>query len=103
MTSVTPQALILFNGNFVNRQARHLSDRLIDQAEDNAPNQIHLAYQLALCRKPTESETSVLTEFLQRETESLLQESLDIKEAKRRSLQQMCRVIFNLNEFAYPD
>ena len=103
VTSVTPQALILFNGNFVNRQAGHLSDRLIDQAGDNAPNQIHLAYQLALCRKPTSSETSVLTDFLQRETESLLQESLDIKQAKRQSLQQMCRVIFNLNEFAYPD
>ena len=76
---------------------------LFRSAGADAPNQIHLAYQLALCRKPTASETSVLSKFLQRETESLLQESLDIKEAKKRALQQMCRVIFNLNEFAYPD
>ena len=56
------------------------------EAGEDAVKQIDLAYRLALVRPPTASETRVMLDFL-----------------KRESLEQMCRVIFNLNEFAYVD
>jgi hypothetical protein len=85
-TTVAPQALTLFNGDFINRQARHFAERLRKDAGDDADRQIEHAYRLALCRRPTEAERGVMRDFL-----------------KRQSLEQMCRVMFNLNEFAYAD
>ena len=85
-TTVAPQALTLFNGAFINRQAKNLAERLRKEAGDDPGRQITLAYRLALCRPPTDAERVVLHDFL-----------------RRQSLEQMCRVVFNLNEFAYAD
>ena len=85
-TTVAPQALTLFNGGFINRQAKHFADRLRREAGDDADRQIEHAYRLALCRPPTERERGLMRAFL-----------------KREPLEQMCRVIFNLNEFVYAD
>jgi hypothetical protein len=89
-TTVAPQALTLFNGDFVNRQARHLAHRLGREAGPDPARAVELAFQLALCRPPSRSEAEALAQFLQNET-------------GQAGLEQMCRVIFNLNEFAYPD
>jgi hypothetical protein len=83
-TSVAPQALQLFNGDFVNRQARHFAARLRAEAGDQPSAQIERAYRLALARKPTPAEKDAMLSFL-----------------KDGSLEEMCRVILNLNEFAY--
>ena len=85
-TSVATQALTLFNGDFVNHQARYLAERLRREAGDDREKQIDLAWRLALTRPPKPSETAAMLEFL-----------------KREPLEQMCRVIFNLNEFVYAD
>jgi len=85
-TTVAPQALTLFNGSFINRQANHFAERLRKEAGDDADRQIDLAYRLALCRMPSEAERCAMREYLQRQ-----------------SLTQMCRVMFNLNEFMYAD
>jgi hypothetical protein len=85
-TSVATQALTLFNGDFVNRQSRFFAERLRREAGDDPAKQVDLAYRLALARPPQPAETSAMLDFLRRE-----------------SLEQMCRVIFNLNEFAYVD
>jgi hypothetical protein len=85
-TSVPTQALTLFNGDFVNRQARHFADRLRREAGDDPARQVDLAYRLALARPAKPPEIATMVEFL-----------------KREPLEQMCRVIFNLNEFAYVD
>jgi mono/diheme cytochrome c family protein len=83
-TSVATQALTLFNGDFVNRQADHFAERI--GTNSDPAKTIDLAYRLALARPPTKAESQSMLEFL-----------------KTSSLQQMCRVIFNLNEFVYPD
>ena len=70
----------------MNRQARHFAERLRREAGDDPAKQIELAYRLALARPPKASEIATMLEFL-----------------KREPLEQMCRVIFNLNEFAYAD
>jgi hypothetical protein len=94
ITSIAPQALTLFNGNFVNRQAEHFAQRLQREAGDGAARQIDLAFRLALCRQPTADESAAMQQFLARETAATDRE---------RALIQLCRVILNLNEFVYPN
>ncbi|MCX6603550.1 MAG: PSD1 and planctomycete cytochrome C domain-containing protein [Acidobacteria bacterium] len=82
-TSVAPQALQMFNGDFINRQARHFAERLRREASGQAA-QIELAYRLALARRPSAAERDAMLSFL-----------------RTSSLEEMSRVILNLNEFAY--
>ena len=107
VTSVAPQALTLFNGDFVNRQARHFANRLVREAGADPAKQINLAYRLALCRLPTVGEQKTLFAFLQHETEQFQRTDntgkIDATKARQHALQQVCRVILNLNEFCYPD
>ena len=93
VTSIAPQALILFNGEFVNTQAEHFAERLRREAGDDAAVQIDLAFRLALAREPTAAELALLTGYLQRETPQL----------GPQALVQVCRVILNTNEFVYPN
>ena len=93
VTTVAPQALTLFNGEFVNEQARVLAERLEREMPGNPEGQIERAYQLALGRLPSASERAALREFLEAGPES--------ERAERRI--QFGRVLFNLNEFAYPE
>ena len=109
VTTVAPQALSLFNGDFVNRQAGYLADRLVRDVGDDPAKQIEHAYLLALCRPPTAGEQQALDQFLKKEAESVFVESAGSpklvleEDAKRKALQQLCRVILNLNEFVYTD
>jgi hypothetical protein len=86
VTTVAPQALSLFNGDFVNQQAKHFAARLKREAGDDPAKQITLAWRLALCREPSAEELAKMQAFLREE-----------------SLEQACRVILNLNEFVYPE
>lgn len=109
VTSVAPQALTMFNGDFVNRQSEHFADRLLREAGDDARGQIELAYRLALCRRPTPSESQAMQLFLDGESNKVAAEAQSEEktfaaaEAHRRALVQLCRVVLNLNEFVYPD
>jgi hypothetical protein len=96
VTTVAPQALTLFNGDFVNEQASHFARRLQREAGDDPERQIELAFKLALCRPPTSAEREALTKFL-------VSGFAEGPDAGRMAREQMCRVILNLNEFAYPD
>jgi cytochrome c553 len=86
VTTVAPQALSLFNGDFVNQQAKHFAARLKREAGDDSAKQITLAWRLAFCREPSATELTQMHAFLHQE-----------------SLEQACRVILNLNEFVYPE
>jgi Protein of unknown function (DUF1553)/Protein of unknown function (DUF1549) len=90
-TTVAPQALTLFNGEFVNQQARYLADRLEREAGPDEAKQIDLAYRLALGRPPREREVEMFRTFLAKSG------------GGRAAREQMARVIFNLNEFVYSD
>jgi hypothetical protein len=85
VTTVAPQALMLFNGEFTQQQARSFAERLRREAGD-VDRQITLAWQLALCREPTTGEHQKMKDFL-----------ADV------SLEEACRVVLNLNEFVYPE
>src|SRR5262249_45227776 len=64
VSTVAPQALMLFNGGFVNPQAKHLAERLARDAGPDPGKQIDLAFQLALCREPTPKEHERLLAFM---------------------------------------
>lgn len=109
VTSVAPQALTLFNGQFVNEQSAHLAARLEREAGPDAERQIEQAYRLALAREPTAAERKTMLEFVGTEAARLAEESagsatpVTASVARKKALEQLCRVIFNLNEFVYPD
>jgi hypothetical protein len=105
VTSVAPQALTLMNGDFVNRQCQHFAKRLEKEAGSAPKDQVGLAWRLALCREPTDVEVTATLEFLDSETKAqqLATPALTEFEGRHRALVQMCRAIFNLNEFAYTD
>ncbi len=89
-TTVAPQALSLFNGDFIQHQARYLADRLEREAPGDGRSEIDRAFQLTLCRPPTAAESAAMLQYLN-------------KGDRRQALEQVCRVLFNLNEFVYPD
>lgn len=93
ITSIAPQALTLYNGEFVNQQSRFFAQRLRDEAGADPDCQIDRAYRLALCRPPTAEEARSLRRFLE----------IESADAPLEALVQMCRVILNLNEFVYPN
>lgn len=105
ITTVAPQALTLFNGTFVNTQARHLAERLRQEAGPEATARLELAYRLALGRPPRPAEVTALKEFLRREQSALASEKppADGPKAEDRAWVQLARVVLNLNEFVYPD
>jgi hypothetical protein len=108
VTHVPSQALTLFNSEFVNAQAGHFADRLIREADAAAEARVTLAFQLALARSPTAAELVAMTRFLQSEAARLADampaEEEDVSSrCEREALVQLCRVIFNLNEFAYSE
>ncbi len=103
-TAVPTQALTLFNGEFVNRQARYFAERLVREAGPGPTDQIERAYRLALARPPTAGEQTSMLEFLRTESERLVADSgADPSRAQREALVQLCRVIFNMSEFVYAD
>jgi hypothetical protein len=95
VTTVAPQALILFNGDFVNAQARGLAARLGREAGADTGARIDCAYRQVLCRPATEREQRMLREYLARQRDGGLSEQA--------AWRQLCRVVFNLNELVYPD
>ncbi|MDA1276755.1 MAG: DUF1549 and DUF1553 domain-containing protein [Verrucomicrobia bacterium] len=109
VTTIAPQALTLFNGDFANRQAAHFAKRLIKEVGRSPERQIDHAYRLALCRLPTTTEKGTMFQFVDNETKRFEAESVtspNLREddsSENRALEQMCRVILNLNEFVYPD
>jgi Protein of unknown function (DUF1549)/Protein of unknown function (DUF1553)/Planctomycete cytochrome C len=86
VTTVAPQALSLFNGQLTEDQAKHFAARLRREAGDDPAQQVTLAWRIALCRQPTDFEYEQINTFLRDE-----------------SLEQLCRVLLNLNEFVYPE
>ena len=106
-TTIAPQALALFNGEFANRQAVHFASRLWREAGDDVTRQIELAYRLTLCRSPNEPEIAAMKRYVAEQMELLTNEAaasqraISPNEVQQRSLELLCRVMLNLNEFVY--
>ncbi len=84
-TLTAVQALALLNNKFMVRMAEHFAARLEKQSP-NLPGRVAAAYRLALGRMPSEEEQRLLTEL-----------------ARKQGLAQVCRLLFNSNEFVFVD
>ncbi|MEW6159712.1 MAG: DUF1553 domain-containing protein [Verrucomicrobiota bacterium] len=85
VTLTALQALTLLNDPFFVRQAEHFAARLAASGSD-LRGQIELAFRLALCRPPTTEESAALRNY-----------------AEQFGMPNLCRVIFNSNEFLFVD
>ncbi|MBL8889524.1 MAG: DUF1553 domain-containing protein [Planctomycetaceae bacterium] len=80
------QALALLNNSFMLVQAREFADRVRREAGDELSAQVRRAYELALGRLPDDTERAALVEL-----------------AEGHGLENVCRLLFNLNEFVWID
>jgi Protein of unknown function (DUF1553)/Protein of unknown function (DUF1549)/Planctomycete cytochrome C len=92
VTTVAPQALILLNSDFLQQQAAALARRVRQGADGKPQDEVRAAYQRALGREPSEREQAIAVEFLQRWSNQPDQ-----------ALDELCKLILNLNEFVYID
>jgi cytochrome c551/c552 len=86
-STVAPQALALMNSEFSSAQAKSFAARVRKQAgRDDPPALVEAAWLIALGRAPAEAERSEMAAFLE-----------------RNSLELLCLLLFNANEFVYVD
>src|SRR5260370_1166399 len=71
VSTFAPQALILFNGPFLQLESRQFAARLLRECGSATERQIDYAYRLALARPPTSAEILTAREFLESQTELL--------------------------------
>jgi hypothetical protein len=84
--TITPlQSLALLNNKFMVRMAEHFAER-IERMGSNNSERIVAAWRLALGRDPSGREVSAMSSY-----------------ADRHGLANACRLIFNMNEFAFTD
>jgi mono/diheme cytochrome c family protein len=95
-TTQPAQALGMLNGDFLNRRAAALAERLRREAGDDVEAQIKRALRLTLCRQPDERHV---------ERGLALIDSLVKNHGIRRdkALDYYCLMVLNLNEFVYLD
>ena len=77
------QALSMLNNHFVVRQSERFAERVRGMRPD-LPGQIAVVYQLALGRSPSKEEAGDLLVY-----------------AKKHGLPNLCRLVFNSNEFMF--
>jgi hypothetical protein len=85
-TTTALQSLALLNNDFMLRQAGHWAKRLEREAGADATAQIRRAFSLALAREPDDAELAAAVALVQ-----------------SAGLPQLCRMLFNTNEFVTVD
>jgi hypothetical protein len=85
-STVAPQALALMNSEFTSEQAKHFAERVREQAGDDPDAAIGAGWKIALGRLPAPEERQTILDYL-----------------RRNSLERLCLLIFNMNEFLYVD
>jgi hypothetical protein len=84
-STTATQALALLNASDVAEAAKALAARVTAEATTD-DERVVLAYRLALGRRPSATEMRLAREFL-----------------RESPLSELCRALFNVNEFVYPD
>ena len=122
VTTIAPQALALFNGDFTRTEAGFFAERVRKEAGDDPSAEIDCAYRIAICRLPTIAQKQTALGFLTRQMQLHLSTSQQAgigpsvqqieyakaddrsrKEAVRAALADFCHVLINTNEFIYLD
>ncbi len=109
VTTVTSQVFSLFNGKFAHDESRAMADRIRDEVGDHRASQVRRAFQLAFQRDPEASEAADCLAFLQPAPRQLSLTPVAFSDSNAASgwerqqgtLQDLCLVLLNMNEFIY--
>ena len=85
-STVAPQSLLLMNNAEVLLHAKHFAQRVVLEAGHDSRAQVNHAFELALARKPSETEMTKALAFVGSTSTGLV---------------DLCQTLFNLNEFLY--
>ena len=96
-TTIAPQALILLNSEFAKEQASAFAELLLKDTGATNETICRAAFRRALARDPVAKEIAVLSELLRRFSDESTGGS------RRAAVEQLARLILNLNEFIYID
>jgi hypothetical protein len=94
VTTQPTQALGMLNSDYLQEQAAAFAARVEGEVPHDRMAQILTAFQLALCRLPTESEQARAEQFV-----ADLQQ--DFGASRSSALTQFCLLLYNMNEFLY--
>jgi hypothetical protein len=86
VSTIAPQALMLLNNSLTVAASHALAERVRNEVRAEPARHVERAFELTLKRQPEESESAACQRLL-----------------SQRSLAELCRVLVNLNEFAYVD
>jgi hypothetical protein len=100
-TTVAPQAVMLLNSPLAVECALALARRVQDQAAGTAASQVEAAFRQVLLRPPAADELAAALDLLDRHTQVYRQAGSPSPE--REALSDLCRALFNTNEFLYLD
>lgn len=85
-STVAPQALAMMNSGFIGAQAETFAERVRKQARESDEAAVDTAWRIAFGRLPSAEERPTALDYL-----------------GRNSLQRLCLLILNMNEFIYVD
>jgi mono/diheme cytochrome c family protein len=107
-TVVAPQALMLLNSPAAVRYAEAFADRAAGAVKklefDRAAKPLVTSiFQLALARDPAAEELELSRDLLLRHAKQHRSAGVAESQVERRALIDLCRAVFNLNEFLYVD
>lgn len=86
VTTTALQSLAMYNNEFMLKQSRYFSERLIREAGPDTGRQVELAFRLAFARHPDSTERELSRQAI-----------------AQHGLWQFCRAVLNANEFVFID
>ena len=96
-STVTPQSLMLLNGDFLQQQSERMAARLMKEANDT-PRRVALAWALAYGVPPSQKDATTATAFVT-EMAKVFPKEKD----ETRALAAYCHVLLSSNRFLYVD
>ena len=103
ITTVPAQSLFLMNSPFIVEQSRQFSTRLLSAGELSEAARVALAFQLAMNREPTASESEQAVDFVKRSQAAMSKAEKEPGRAAVRAWATFCQALFASAEFRYVD
>ncbi|MGH7172715.1 MAG: PSD1 and planctomycete cytochrome C domain-containing protein [Gemmataceae bacterium] len=100
-STVTPQALMMMNNDFILEQADLFAARLRREAGGDAKKQVLLAWRLAFAVEPTAEDVSAALTFLSRQAERFQTAKSKPEDQRRQALATFCQALLSSNGFLY--
>jgi hypothetical protein len=100
-SSVVPQSLSLLNDHFIMEQADYFADRVTQAGGAELNRRVDLAFQIALARKPSVEEEASGLDLVKKQTDRYTAPGTTAEEASQKALANLCRMLWNSNEFLY--